>query len=108
MSEHTLFFCLIYFPGTIQTMNFAVNGRHLADQDYTICMRQEEKMCSIAYEPCDENSFKIGPPVSSGEFLPILNTFTASPGGINCKLTKSMIKNVKRREECDTFMTYVY
>ena len=32
------------FPiaGTIQTMNFAVNGRHLADQDYTICMRQEE------------------------------------------------------------------
>ena len=23
-------------------MNFAVNGRHLADQDYTICMRQEE------------------------------------------------------------------
>jgi len=32
------------FPvvGTIQTMNFAINGRHLADQDYTICMRQEE------------------------------------------------------------------
>jgi hypothetical protein len=24
-------------------------------------------MCSIAYEPCDENSFKIGPPVLSGE-----------------------------------------
>ena len=24
-------------------------------------------MCSIAYEPCDENSFKIGPPVFSGE-----------------------------------------
>lgn len=23
-------------------MNFADNGRHLADQDYTICMRQEE------------------------------------------------------------------
>jgi hypothetical protein len=28
--------------GIIQTMNFADNGRHLADQDYTICMRQEE------------------------------------------------------------------
>ena len=24
-------------------------------------------MCSIAYEPCDENSFKIGPPAFSGE-----------------------------------------
>ncbi|KDR10193.1 uncharacterized protein LOC110838169 isoform X1 [Zootermopsis nevadensis] len=51
--------------GIIQTMNFADNGRHLADQDYNICMRQEEGMCSIAYEPCDENSFKIGPPVLS-------------------------------------------
>lgn len=43
-------------------MNFAENGRHLADQDYTICVRQEEGFCSIVYEPCDENSFKIGPP----------------------------------------------
>ncbi|GFG28139.1 hypothetical protein Cfor_12524 [Coptotermes formosanus] len=62
--------CRQYYQGNsgiIQTMNFAVNGRHLADQDYTICMRQEEGMCSIAYEPCDENSFKIGPPVLSGE-----------------------------------------
>lgn len=41
-------------------MNFAENGRRLANQDYTICMRQERGMCSIAYEPCDENSFKIG------------------------------------------------
>lgn len=24
-------------------------------------------MCSIAYEPCDENSFKIGPPILSGK-----------------------------------------
>jgi len=37
--------CLQYFQGvagTVQTMNFAVNGRHLADQDYVICMRQEQ------------------------------------------------------------------
>ncbi|KAK7602453.1 hypothetical protein V9T40_008042 [Parthenolecanium corni] len=47
----------------IQTMNFAINGRHLADQDYLICMKQASGMCSIAYEPCDDNSFKIGPPV---------------------------------------------
>lgn len=24
-------------------------------------------MCSIAYEPCDENSFKIGPPVAESK-----------------------------------------
>ncbi|KAI5750006.1 hypothetical protein M8J76_012111 [Diaphorina citri] len=57
--------CTQYFTepsGIIQTWNFAVNGRHLANQDYVICMRQNEQMCSIAYEPCDENSFKIGPP----------------------------------------------
>ncbi|KAB0793699.1 hypothetical protein PPYR_13319 [Photinus pyralis] len=55
--------CLQYHLGTtgiIQTMNFADNGRHLADQDYNICMRQELGMCAIAYEPCHENSFKIG------------------------------------------------
>ncbi|KAJ3624187.1 hypothetical protein MTP99_017832 [Tenebrio molitor] len=56
--------CLQYHTGTtgtIQTMNFADNGRHLAEQDYNICMRQEEDMCSIAYEPCHDNSFRISP-----------------------------------------------
>ncbi|XP_044758275.1 uncharacterized protein LOC123316323 [Coccinella septempunctata] len=56
--------CLQYHQGPsgiIQTMNFADNGRHLADQDYNICIRQEEGMCSIAYEPCHEDSFKIAP-----------------------------------------------
>lgn len=47
--------------GIIRTLNFAENGRHLANQDYNICIRQEHGMCSIAYEPCDENSFRIGP-----------------------------------------------
>ena len=46
--------------GTIQTMNFADNGRHLANQDYKICVRSEPNMCSIVYELCDENSFKLG------------------------------------------------
>lgn len=56
--------CFQYYTGktgVIRTMNFAENGRHLANQDYNICMRQEQGMCSIAYEPCDENSFRIGP-----------------------------------------------
>lgn len=45
----------------IQTFNFAENGRHLSNQNYRACIRQEMKMCSIAYEPCNEQSFRIGP-----------------------------------------------
>lgn len=57
--------CLQYYSGLsgiIQTFNFAENGRHLANQDYRACVRQETGMCSIAYEPCDDQSFKIGVP----------------------------------------------
>ncbi|XP_055849332.1 uncharacterized protein LOC129914208 isoform X2 [Episyrphus balteatus] len=56
--------CLQYYTGNegvVQTFNFADNGRHLANQDYKACIRQEEKMCSIIYQPCDDQSFKIGP-----------------------------------------------
>lgn len=55
--------CLQYHTGSrgiIQTLNFAENGRRLADQDYNICTRQELGMCSISYEPCHENAFRIG------------------------------------------------
>jgi len=71
-------------------MNFADNGRHLADQDYNICIKQGDSkyntlkiesvaitfkyfildMCSVMYEPCDQNSFKIGPritPLNNGQ-----------------------------------------
>ncbi|XP_073820972.1 uncharacterized protein [Musca autumnalis] len=56
--------CLQYFTGAegvFQTFNFADNGRHLANQNYRICMRQEIDMCSIVYQPCDDQSFRIGP-----------------------------------------------
>lgn len=56
--------CLQYFTGgegLIQTFNFADNGRHLANQNYRACIRQETGMCSIAYEPCDDQSFRISP-----------------------------------------------
>lgn len=56
--------CLQYFTepeGVLQTFNFAENGRHLAGQNYKACFRQNTGMCSIAYEPCNENSFRIGP-----------------------------------------------
>ncbi|XP_017107357.2 uncharacterized protein [Drosophila bipectinata] len=55
--------CLQYHTGTeglLQTFNFAENGRHLANQNYRICMRQELDMCSIVYQPCDQQSFRIG------------------------------------------------
>ncbi|XP_022220876.2 uncharacterized protein LOC111073053 [Drosophila obscura] len=55
--------CLQYhtgIEGVMQTFNFAENGRHLANQNYRICVRQETDMCSIMYQPCDEQSFRIG------------------------------------------------
>ncbi|XP_034667961.1 uncharacterized protein LOC117901360 [Drosophila subobscura] len=55
--------CLQYhtgLEGVLQTFNFAENGRHLANQNYRICVRQETDMCSIMYQPCDEQSFRIG------------------------------------------------
>lgn len=57
--------------GIIQTFNFAENGRHLANQNYRSCIRQETKMCSIQYEPCDDNSFGIGPMTSSNGMVPL-------------------------------------
>ncbi|XP_054267082.1 uncharacterized protein LOC128989235 [Macrosteles quadrilineatus] len=77
--------------GIIQTMNYAINGRHLANQDYNICVRSEENVCSIVYEPCDDNSFKIGPsilsnddPVGSGAGpLPLSDSMAAAAQGCN-------------------------
>ncbi|CAD6232558.1 GSCOCG00006949001-RA-CDS [Cotesia congregata] len=56
--------CLQYFTeprGTVKTLNYLPNGRYLANQDYLICMRQEKGSCSIAYFPCSNDSFRIGP-----------------------------------------------
>lgn len=50
-----------FFFFLLKTFNFAENGRHLSNQKYKACVRQERGMCSIAYEPCDERSFRIGP-----------------------------------------------
>uniref|UniRef100_A0A1B0G9K9 CUB domain-containing protein n=1 Tax=Glossina morsitans morsitans TaxID=37546 RepID=A0A1B0G9K9_GLOMM len=66
--------CLQYFTGNegvLQTFNFADNGRHLANQNYRICIRQETDMCSIVYQPCDEQSFRIGlsSPIANGSLV---------------------------------------
>lgn len=50
-----------HFLLLFQTFNFAENGRHLSNQRYKSCVRQEKGMCSISYEPCNQNSFRIGP-----------------------------------------------
>lgn len=54
------------FPGIVESFNFAENGRHLANQNYKACVRQSKGMCSIAYEPCDDESFRIGPSLVQG------------------------------------------
>lgn len=59
-------FSLSLLIGVIQTFNFAENGRHLANQNYRSCIRQETGRCSIQYEPCDDNSFRIGPMRNNG------------------------------------------
>ncbi|XP_062548394.1 uncharacterized protein LOC134213391 [Armigeres subalbatus] len=61
--------CMQYYTGlegVIQTFNFAENGRHLANHNYRACIRQEKDMCSVAYEPCDDQSFRIANPLSDG------------------------------------------
>lgn len=55
--------CMQYFRsprGTLKTLNYAPNGRYLADQDYLLCVRQESGMCSVAYTPCTNDSFRVG------------------------------------------------
>ncbi|KAL3272943.1 hypothetical protein HHI36_014400 [Cryptolaemus montrouzieri] len=88
--------CLQYhigMQGTIQTMNFADNGRHLADQDYNICIRQEEGVCSIAYEPCHEDSFKIGPNNNGNGNVTLGDEIEGSGGG-------ALVQNRQLNEEC--------
>lgn len=45
-------------------------------------MRQEMDMCSIMYQPCDEESFRIGPSFSQGVFSGTNNQF-GGDNGIN-------------------------
>ncbi|XP_015513075.1 uncharacterized protein [Neodiprion pinetum] len=61
--------CLQYHVtprGTLRTLNYLPNGRYLASQDHLLCVRQERGMCSISYAPCATDSFRIGPPRSTG------------------------------------------
>lgn len=79
--------CLQYFTepqGFLQTFNFAENGRHLANQNYKVCFKQDTGMCSIAYEPCNQHSFRIGPSESimSSDTFGSQSSSGGSSGGI--------------------------
>lgn len=63
----------------LQTFNFAENGRHLSNQKYKACIRQGAKMCSIAYEPCSEQSFRIGPTRAIQQYPSNLNGLPPYP-----------------------------
>eukprot|EP00095_Tigriopus_kingsejongensis_P010887 maker-scaffold86_size395752-snap-gene-2.34 protein:Tk10887 transcript:maker-scaffold86_size395752-snap-gene-2.34-mRNA-1 annotation:"conserved hypothetical protein" len=56
--------CLQYHTGasgTLRTFNFLNNAdNHLANQDYSICIRQEAGFCCVEYLPCvDVNAFSL-------------------------------------------------
>ena len=60
--------------GTLQSYNFA-GGRHLANQDYSICIREEAGYCNIEYTA---DTFK----VSMGLNPPTTTVSTASKVGL--------------------------
>merc|ERR1712238_12155 len=63
--------CLQYhttLTGRFQTFNFeeSTDPVHLANQDYGICIRQEDGYCCIQYTLCsDTNSFSLGAPAAT-------------------------------------------
>ena len=73
--------CLQYHQvanGTLKTLNYLPNGRYLANHDYLICIRQEYGMCSVAYMPCANDSFRIGGPKARRQ-----NSTMSLMGGVN-------------------------
>ena len=68
--------CLQWFTGTsneIYSYNYA-GGYHLANQDYTNCVRTEQGYCSIAYTAVSTTSFQI-----SGQTPPTTATAVVGP-----------------------------
>jgi len=61
--------CLQYYTGVsgvIQSFNYdATNGRHISNQDYTICIRTESNFCGIAYSVCNGGVFSVSGPTGT-------------------------------------------
>ena len=51
--------------GRFSTFNYGAEGTtqdsHLRNQNYKVCIRQEEGYCCIIYMKCDANSFQLNP-----------------------------------------------
>ena len=64
--------------GTLQSYNFA-GGKHLAHQDYSICIRQEAGYCSIQYTA---DTFKVSLGLSGTPAAAPTTVSTASKVGL--------------------------
>lgn len=96
--------CLQYFDSTrglLKTLNFLPNGRYLANQDYLLCVRQEKGMCSIAYTPCTNDSFRIGPVRYTANQTNDLNDAESSGTGNNDPTTSVRRCNDRVLIPCD-------
>ena len=61
--------CLQYYTGvsgTLQSFNYdGTNGRHLSNQDYSICIRTEFGFCSIIYSVCPGGVYSLSGPAGT-------------------------------------------
>ena len=47
--------------GTFETFNYdATADNHLPNQDYSVCVRQEEGFCCVEYQICQGTTFALG------------------------------------------------
>jgi hypothetical protein len=63
-------------------------------------VRQEKGKCSIQYEPCDEQSFRIGPMTGNGmPGIPGMGSFPGMaggvPGGVPGAMSKRQVKTCR-------------
>ncbi|VVC45833.1 Hypothetical protein CINCED_3A013303 [Cinara cedri] len=67
--EQTPSRCINYHKdteGTLQMMDFKVNGQYLAHKNYWICIQLVKDVCSVLYQKCEKYSTKINRPVLPG------------------------------------------
>ncbi|KAG7311971.1 hypothetical protein JYU34_001394 [Plutella xylostella] len=64
---------------SLSTLNFTMNGRYLASQQYQACVRRSAGACSIRYAPCAPRSFRIGP---GGGVQTYGAAFPSAPGSL--------------------------
>ena len=90
--------CLQYYTGvsgTIRSFNYdGVNGRHLSNQDYSICIRTESSFCSISYMMCSGLPYSITGPSGGSQTTP------GTPIGalVRCKAFLRILMNISNEK----------